>query len=105
MSVVASFNYTHSVTAVVTGGVCAAVLVMALIRLGRPWIAAAAGAVGWAVIGFLVGIAGTGDMRGLTGVGYAITGAPAGALIAGGGALVRYLVKRPTPPGTRYSRP
>lgn len=96
MTVLASFNYMHSSAAVWTGGICACVWAAVLIWIGRPWIAAAAGAVGWAILGYLVGRAGTGDMTELTALVYAVLGAPAGALIAGGGALFRRLSKRRT---------
>ena len=89
MTVFASFNYSPSDPAAAVGLTVAIAVAGALIWHGRPLIAALLEAISWSLIGYLVGIAGSGDMSGLIGTTYAILGLPAGALIAGLGAWIR----------------
>lgn len=89
------FSYSHSVPAVVIGGILAVSVAAWLISTGRPWFAAAWGAVSWACIGFFVGLAGHGNLTFLPGTFYAVIGAPLGAVVAGVGALA----KATQPPG------
>lgn len=99
MTLLASFNYSHSDPAVMIGGLVALGLAAALIATGRPWMAAGGGAVSWGLIGYLVGLAGRGDMKGLYGIIYGVMGLLSGAVIAGVGAWLRSRM-RPAPAST-----
>ena len=101
MTTIASFNYTQSGPAAAIGLMVAIAVAGALIWHGRPLLAALLGAISWSLIGYLVGIAGSGDMSGLIGTMNAILGLPAGALIAGLGAWIRKAT-RPSPAASRY---
>ena len=94
MNLVASFNYTHSDPALMIGAMVALGFAAALIATGRPWIAAAGGAVSWGVVGYLIGLAGRGDMKGLYGIIYGVMGLPCGAIVAGVGAWLRCRVRQ-----------
>ncbi len=96
MLIIASFNYMQSDTAATIGLLAAAGIAAALIWYGRPLVGAILGALSWATIGYLVGMAGRGDMTGLIAAMYAIFGFPAGAIIAGVGAWIRKAVRKST---------
>lgn len=93
MHVLASFNYTDSMPAVVMGAIFCVAIAASLIYSGRPWLAALLGAMSWSCIGYMVGLAGRGDMRSIAATVYAMLGFPAGGLIAGLGAGLRVLIR------------
>lgn len=95
MTVIASFNYSQSAPAAAIGLMVAIAVAGALIWHGRPLIAALLGAISWSCIGYLVGIAGSGDMSSLIATMNAILGLPAGALIAGLGAWIHKATRPP----------
>lgn len=98
MTVIASFNYSQSGPAAAIGLLAAACVAGVLIWHGRPLLATLLGAISWSFIGYLVGIAGSGDMSGLIGALYAILGLPAGAVVAGLGAWIRKAYRTPPAP-------
>lgn len=89
MQILASFNYSHSEPAVTLGTMLALGIAAVLIWSGRPWLAAAIGAVAWSALAYVVGLAGQGDMTGLFAILYAGMAAPPGAAIAGVGAWIK----------------
>lgn len=99
MNLVASFNYSHSDSAVMIGFIVALGIAAALISSGRIGIAAAAGAVSWSMIGYLVGLAGRGDMTGMIATLYAVLAFPLGAVSCGVGTWIRSQMQPNEPPG------
>lgn len=89
MSVIASFNYAHSKPAVIACATISLIIAAGLIWTGRPWLAAAIGAVAWAALGYAAGFAGQGDMAGLFAILYAGMAALSGAVTIGAGAWVK----------------
>ena len=94
MSVMASFNYVQSDVAVVVGCVVALGIAAGAIWYCRPLMATAAGALSWAIIGYFVGLSGTGDMTQLIATANAIIGLAIGGVVTGVGATIRYYWKR-----------
>lgn len=101
MNLIASFNYSHSDSAVMIGFIVVLGMTTALIVSGRPGIAAAAGAVGWSMIGYLVGLAGRGDMTGMMATLYAVLAFPSGAVVCGVGAWIRSRMPPDKPPNEK----
>jgi len=90
MPVLAAYNYTLSTVAAAVGVVVVVLTGYAWFRAARGWVAGFCGAITWSGIAGLVGLAGDGDMREFTAVGFALIAFALGLLIVGGmAALLR----------------
>jgi len=94
VSVIASFNSVQSDAALVTGVIVALGIAAGVIWYCRPLMAAAIGALSWGAIGYLVGVAGTGEMTSLSATAFGLIGMLVGALVMGVGATVGYYWSR-----------
>jgi hypothetical protein len=88
MTVLASFNYTLSTVAAAVGVVVLVLTGYAWFRAARGWAAGFLAGVTWGGVAGLVGLAGEGDMREFTALGFGVIAFALGLAIVGGAAAL-----------------